>query len=78
MKALKAFIKRFEGPQRSVKIKIQVNFYFNKTFYNARDGKGYFLSKKQVSISLALFTPCRVLQCTTNQLTGLYMSVTLA
>ena len=47
MKALKAFIKRFEGPQRSVKIKIQVNFYFNKTFYNARDGKGYFFQKNK-------------------------------
>ena len=57
MKALKTFIKRSEAPQRNVKIKIQVKFYFNKTFYNARDGKGYFLSTKQVSISLALFTP---------------------
>ena len=57
MKALKTFIKRSEAPQGNVKIKIQVKFYFNKTFYNARDGKGYFLSTKQVSISLALFTP---------------------
>ena len=40
MKALKAFIKPFEeafikpfeAPCRSVKIKIQVNFYFNITF----------------------------------------------
>ena len=32
MKALKAFIKPFEAPQRSVKIKIKVNFYFNTTF----------------------------------------------
>ena len=30
MKALKAFIKPFEAPQRSVKMKIEVNFYFNK------------------------------------------------
>ena len=28
MKALKAFIKSFEVPQRSVKIKILVNFFF--------------------------------------------------
>ena len=37
---LKAFIKPFEAPQRSVKIKIQLNFYFNTTFRNARDWKG--------------------------------------
>ena len=30
MKALKAFIIPFEAPQRSVKMKIEVNFYFNK------------------------------------------------
>ena len=40
MKALKAFIKPFEVPKRSVKIKIQLNFYFNITFRNARDAKG--------------------------------------
>ena len=40
MKVLKAFIKPFEAPQRSVKIKIWVNFYFSKTFWNAEDGKG--------------------------------------
>ena len=40
MKALKAFIKPFEAPQRSVKIKIQVNFYFNSTFWNAQGEKG--------------------------------------
>ena len=39
MKALNAFIKPFEAPQRSVKIKISVNFYFNSTFLNARGGK---------------------------------------
>ena len=32
MKALKAFIKPFERPQRSVKIKIQINFYFKIIF----------------------------------------------
>ena len=40
MKALKAFIKPFEVPKRSVKIKIQLNFYFNITFRNAQDAKG--------------------------------------
>ena len=39
MKAFKAFIKPFEVPKRSVKIKIQLNFYFNTTFRNARDAK---------------------------------------
>ena len=41
MKALKAFIKHFEAPQRSVKIlsEIQFNFYFNTTFGNARGEK---------------------------------------
>ena len=37
---LKAFIKPFEARQRSVKIKIPVNFYFNISFLNAQDGKG--------------------------------------
>ena len=39
MKTLKAFIKPFETPQRSVKIKIYLNFYFNTAFRNARDVK---------------------------------------
>ena len=39
LKALKAFIKPFEVPQRSVKIKILINFYFNINFLNAQDGK---------------------------------------
>ena len=39
--SLKAFpfIKPFEAPQRSAKIKIWVNFHFNATFWNARGGK---------------------------------------
>ena len=40
MKVLKVFMKPFEALQRSVKIKIYLNFYFNATFKNARDGKG--------------------------------------
>ena len=32
MKASKAFIKPFEAPQRSVKIKTQLNSYFSTTF----------------------------------------------
>ena len=40
MKAFKAFIKPFEAPQRSVKMKIKVNFQFDTTFRNARGGKG--------------------------------------
>ena len=39
MKALKAFIKPFEAPQRIVKKKY-FNFNFNTTFRNARDVKG--------------------------------------
>ena len=39
MGALKAFINPFEAPQRSVQIKIYLDFYFNATFKNARDGK---------------------------------------
>ena len=35
-----AFIKPFEAPQRSVKIKIKLNFYINTTFRNAWDVKG--------------------------------------
>ena len=33
-KALKAFLKPFEAPQRSVIIKILLDFYFNTTFKN--------------------------------------------
>ena len=41
MKALKAFIKPFEAPQRSVTIKmLKLNFYFNTTFWNGMGGKG--------------------------------------
>ena len=36
----KAFIKPFEAPQRSVKIKIKLNFYFNTAFKNERAFKG--------------------------------------
>ena len=39
MKALQAFIKPFEAPQRSAEIKISVNFYFNVNFFNVHDGK---------------------------------------
>ena len=39
MKALKAFIRLFEAPQRSAKIKISVNFYFTTTFWNEQGGK---------------------------------------
>ena len=37
--AFKAFIKPIEEPQRSVKIKISVNVYFNINFLNAQDEK---------------------------------------
>ena len=40
MKAFKAFIKPSEAPQKSEKIKIELNFNFNTTFKNARDAKG--------------------------------------
>ena len=36
MKALKTIIKYYEAPQRSVKIKIELNFYFNTTFRNGQ------------------------------------------
>ena len=32
-------MKPYEAPQGSIKIKIKVNFYFNATFWNTRDGK---------------------------------------
>ena len=40
MKALKAFIKPFEAPQRSAKIRIEVNSYFNLHFMKIQDVKG--------------------------------------
>ena len=40
MKALKAFIKPFEAPQGSVKIKIELNFDFNTAFRNEQIFKG--------------------------------------
>ena len=48
MKAFKAFIKLFEAPQRSEKIKIKVNFHFNTTFWNTQDGLT-FLRHREVS-----------------------------
>ena len=39
IKVLKAYIKPFEAPQKRVKIKILVNFYFSVTFCNTRGGK---------------------------------------
>ena len=39
METLKAFIKSFEAPQRSVKIKIYVSFYFNTIFWNTQGEK---------------------------------------
>ena len=39
MKVLKAFTKPFDASQRSLEIKIQVNFHFNTAFWNARDDK---------------------------------------
>ena len=41
MKALKDFIKLFEVPKRSVKIKTSVNFYFNVNFLNVQEGKSF-------------------------------------
>ena len=32
MRVMKAFIKPFEAPQGTLKIKIQVTFYFNTSF----------------------------------------------
>ena len=40
MKVLGTFVKPFEEPERSAKIKIEVNFHFNTTLSNARDGTG--------------------------------------
>ena len=40
MKSLMAFTKLYETPQRTVKIKTSINFYFTVTFRNARGGKG--------------------------------------
>ena len=39
-RALKAFIKPLEAPQKSVKVKVYLNFYFNTTFRNERVFKG--------------------------------------
>ena len=38
--ASKGFTKVLKAPQRSVKIKIQLNFYFNINFSNTQDRKG--------------------------------------
>ena len=39
MKALKAFIKLSEAPQRNKDIKTPLNFYFNTALRNALNGK---------------------------------------
>ena len=38
--ASKGFMKASKAPRRSVKIKLSLNFNFDKTFRNPRDGKG--------------------------------------
>ena len=40
LKTFKAFIKPFEAPRKSVKIKIHVNFLFQHSFLKAQDRKG--------------------------------------
>ena len=40
VKTLKAFIKPFKAPQRSEKIKIEVNFYFNIKFLKCPGREG--------------------------------------
>ena len=37
----KVIHKTFCGTTKKREIKIEVNFHFNTTFWNARDGKGY-------------------------------------
>ena len=44
MKAFKVFIKPYEAPRKSVKIKILLNLYFNATFGNARDVMIHYVS----------------------------------
>ena len=41
LKTLNAFITRFKAPQRSVKIKIKVNFYFNTTLLKCAGREGF-------------------------------------
>ena len=48
--ALKSFIKPFEAPQRSVKIKNQVIFYFNTIFWNTQGGKDQVISGECFSL----------------------------
>ena len=38
--ASEGLMKALKAPQRSVKIRIYLKFYFNTTFRNAHDGKG--------------------------------------
>ena len=56
MKALKAFIKPFEAPQRSVKIKIQVNFFILSGIGTLR-GKDKKAAVLKTSIKLDIFIP---------------------
>ena len=45
MKAFKVFIKPFEAPQRNVKIKTEVNFYYNFLKYTLFSNVLRFISK---------------------------------
>ena len=47
MKTLKAFIKPSEAPERSLKIKILLNFYFNKTLHKTRRVINYLVEAKK-------------------------------
>ena len=49
--AFKAFIKPFEVPQRSVKIKIYFNFYFNTTSEMHRTGSDNLTEVAEIPLS---------------------------
>ena len=57
IKIFKVFTKPFEAPQRSVKIKIQINFYFNTTSKNARVNYCNFTWKIRKVLSVKTWKP---------------------
>ena len=62
MKAMKAFTKPFEAPKRSVKIKIELNFYFDTTCRNTWDVKGLRVSLLSEYAPIHNFNKTKVLE----------------
>ena len=68
MKAFKEFIKPFEIPQRSVKIKISLNF-----FSSSKIGTGRVNSKRYEELHLSRYSHANLHDCTFNNFLSFFL-----